>query len=184
MEDSLSACKEKEAAAPPVSDADTVDFQPPPYSAYPSEPPSYTPGLGNLPIGPRMQGYTIMHNECEISTDITVIGSSSEPDYMGLSIFTLLCCCLPLGIAALVYSVKTRECNKHGEVFAAQRNSLMAKKMNMWALGIGICLLLVYVPLKVYLFVMQSRSYSYSKLDIFPSAALQSVPGTVASGLQ
>ncbi|KAL0171404.1 hypothetical protein M9458_031715, partial [Cirrhinus mrigala] len=26
------------------------------------------------------------------------------PDYMGYSIFTMLCCCCPLGLAALIYS--------------------------------------------------------------------------------
>lgn len=31
---------------------------------------------------------------------------TKEPDYMAYSIFTMLCCCLPLGIAALIYSVQ------------------------------------------------------------------------------
>lgn len=31
---------------------------------------------------------------------------SSAPDYLAYSIFTMLCCCLPLGVAALVYSIQ------------------------------------------------------------------------------
>lgn len=34
------------------------------------------------------------------------IQPTKEPDYMAYSIFTMLCCCLPLGIAALIYSVQ------------------------------------------------------------------------------
>uniref|UniRef100_A0A8B9GZG9 Uncharacterized protein n=1 Tax=Astyanax mexicanus TaxID=7994 RepID=A0A8B9GZG9_ASTMX len=31
------------------------------------------------------------------------------PDYLGYSIFTMLCCCLPLGVAALVYSINVSD---------------------------------------------------------------------------
>lgn len=35
-------------------------------------------------------------------------GPLSNPvnDYLGYSIFTMICCCLPLGIAALIYSIQ------------------------------------------------------------------------------
>lgn len=34
-------------------------------------------------------------------------------DYLGYSIFTMLCCCLPLGIAALIYSISVSLSHKH-----------------------------------------------------------------------
>uniref|UniRef100_A0A8C6KSZ4 Uncharacterized protein n=1 Tax=Nothobranchius furzeri TaxID=105023 RepID=A0A8C6KSZ4_NOTFU len=48
-------------------------------------------------------------------------GSRSTPwplaipvnDYLGFSIFTLLCCCLPLGIAALIYSISQQSSLNH-----------------------------------------------------------------------
>ncbi|KAM6910297.1 synapse differentiation-inducing gene protein 1-like [Xenentodon cancila] len=69
-------------------------------------------------------------------------------DYMCYSIFTMLCCCLPLGIAALIHSISTREANYTGNQMAAERNSRMARTLNHVALGLGIAcfvLLIVYV---------------------------------------
>uniref|UniRef100_A0AAR2IL67 Uncharacterized protein n=1 Tax=Pygocentrus nattereri TaxID=42514 RepID=A0AAR2IL67_PYGNA len=39
------------------------------------------------------------------------------PDYLGYSIFTMLCCCLPLGVAALVFSVNVSSCGSLGAVW-------------------------------------------------------------------
>ncbi|XP_007555317.1 PREDICTED: proline-rich transmembrane protein 1-like [Poecilia mexicana] len=59
-------------------------------------------------------------------------------DYMGYSIFTMLCCCLPLGIAALIYSISAREANHTGDQMSAERNSRTAKTLNHVALGLGL----------------------------------------------
>ncbi|XP_076869049.1 uncharacterized protein LOC143519475 [Brachyhypopomus gauderio] len=67
------------------------------------------------------------------------------PDYLGYSIFTLLCCCLPLGIAALIYSINTREANMSGNRGQAERSSRLARILNHTALGIGIAIIIIYV---------------------------------------
>uniref|UniRef100_A0A803STP6 Uncharacterized protein n=1 Tax=Anolis carolinensis TaxID=28377 RepID=A0A803STP6_ANOCA len=84
---------------------DTSDvLNPPPYSNASDGPlpPQYQPYYN--PPGART------NNEPVFQTSQTIVITHgqpiSEPDYMAYSIFTILCCCLPLGIAALVYSVK------------------------------------------------------------------------------
>ncbi|XP_066537629.1 trafficking regulator of GLUT4 1-like [Hoplias malabaricus] len=67
------------------------------------------------------------------------------PDYLCYSIFTLLCCCLPLGIAALVYSISTRDANSYGNRALAERNSRLALNLNNSALGIGVVFIIVYI---------------------------------------
>ncbi|XP_035528067.1 proline-rich transmembrane protein 1 [Morone saxatilis] len=69
-------------------------------------------------------------------------------DYMCYSIFTMLCCCLPLGIAALIYSISAREANHVGDRMGAERSSRTARTLNHVALGLGIggvILCIVYV---------------------------------------
>ncbi|XP_015254265.1 PREDICTED: proline-rich transmembrane protein 1-like [Cyprinodon variegatus] len=74
--------------------------------------------------------------------------TSPVNDYLGYSIFTMLCCCLPLGIAALVFSIFTREANHSGDRMSAERSSRTARTLNHVALGLGIgslILLIIYV---------------------------------------
>ncbi|RVE55405.1 hypothetical protein OJAV_G00236680 [Oryzias javanicus] len=73
-------------------------------------------------------------------------------DYMGYSIFTMLCCCLPLGIAALIFSINARDANFSGDQMRAERNSRTAKTLNNVALGIGLLsltLMIVYIVITV-----------------------------------
>ncbi|XP_068999410.1 proline-rich transmembrane protein 1 [Embiotoca jacksoni] len=76
-------------------------------------------------------------------------------DYLGYSIFTMMCCCLPLGIAALIYSISAREANHVGDQMTAERSSRTARTLNHVALGLGIggvILTIVYIAVVSSLF--------------------------------
>ncbi|XP_015273580.1 PREDICTED: synapse differentiation-inducing gene protein 1-like [Gekko japonicus] len=76
------------------------------------------------------------------TTVIVPAQTIDAPDYLAYSIFTMLCCCLPLGIAALVYSIQTQDANRMGNGAEAQRNSRKARILAHTALGLGILLVL------------------------------------------
>ena len=60
------------------------------------------------------------------------------PNYLILSIFTTLCCCLPLGIVALVFSAQVNTKLAAGDVAGAQRASNSARTWSIIALVAGI----------------------------------------------
>ena len=65
-------------------------------------------------------------------------------DYLCWSIFNVICCCFPLGLAAIIYSSKARQCN-HLQVYTmAKKNSSRAFCFNSWATGVGLAILLLY----------------------------------------
>ncbi|XP_029432853.1 transmembrane protein 91-like isoform X2 [Rhinatrema bivittatum] len=128
--------------------------EPPPYSSSSAGYGAATGGYLYPPNNPRQQGYSSLSNEGDgmggphvwASRQTTVIlAPLHEPDYLGFSIFTMLCCCLPLGIAALVFSSMTQESNRRGDAFAARRNSQWARTLNYLALGIGVCFLVISI---------------------------------------
>lgn len=77
----------------PPGPAGTPTGQPYPQGQYP----------GQFPPGQYPQGATVMVQPTVYVTHTPLVNPA--PDYLAYSIFTLICCCLPLGIAALVYSV-------------------------------------------------------------------------------
>ncbi|KAA0702534.1 Synapse differentiation-inducing gene protein 1 [Triplophysa tibetana] len=68
---------------------------------------------------------------------------SAPPDFLGYSIFTMLFCCLPLGIAALVYSCTAREAVMSGDREIAVNSSRMAYILNNIALGVGLAIITI-----------------------------------------
>ncbi|KAM3829267.1 transmembrane protein PMIS2 [Vipera latastei] len=83
---------------------------------------------------------------------ITPVYPSNEPDYLAYSIFTMLFCCLPLGIAALVFSIQTRDANHSGNIMAAQRSSKLARNFSHAALGFGIVILIINIVILVFVY--------------------------------
>ncbi|XP_061772298.1 synapse differentiation-inducing gene protein 1-like [Nerophis ophidion] len=114
---------------------------PPPYGSAVYGQQQYTPG----------QQYPPQPGTVTVQPTVFVTrGPLANPvnDYLCYSIFTMLCCCLPLGIAALIYSINAREANHNGEQLAAERNSRTARTLNHVGLGLGIggiVLMVVYV---------------------------------------
>nr|XP_008174838.1 proline-rich transmembrane protein 1-like [Chrysemys picta bellii] len=153
--------------------------QPPPYSNMPpyGAPPPLLPSGGQFPTAsygaapgmpPNPQGYYPPYNEdpnrgqMGYAPQQVILVSpppANEADYLGYSIFTLLCCCLPLGIVALVYSIQTRDANRSGNTAQAQRSSRMARIFNNTALGVGIVVLIVWVAIVIAISLSASRHH-------------------------
>uniref|UniRef100_A0A3P8VWI3 Si:dkey-33i11.9 n=2 Tax=Cynoglossus semilaevis TaxID=244447 RepID=A0A3P8VWI3_CYNSE len=74
-------------------------------------------------------------------------GALARPvnDYLGYSIFTMLCCCLPIGIAALIHSIFTRDAIRNGDQTTAEKSSRMARNLNHTALGIGLAVFIASI---------------------------------------
>ncbi|XP_070619759.1 proline-rich transmembrane protein 1-like [Erythrolamprus reginae] len=118
----------------------------PAYSGYTSlPPPEYQP-----PYDPRYnQGLLIQPAQ---ALNVIRFQPTKEPDYLAYSIFTMLCCCLPLGIAALVYSVQTQEANRTGNGDSARRNSKLARNLSHIAFGVGLGSLILYIIFVIFLY--------------------------------
>ncbi|XP_044278155.1 synapse differentiation-inducing gene protein 1-like [Varanus komodoensis] len=106
------------------------------------QPPYGAPGTGFK------QGPSILPPQAVF---ITPVQPTQEPDYLAYSIFTMFCCFFPLGITALVFSILTREANFAGNLTAAQRNSRLARIMAHAAVGVGLCFLILYITLVIFL---------------------------------
>ncbi|KAL4657736.1 annexin A11-like [Arapaima gigas] len=152
----------KTSSAPPPDwnqeNKSGMAYPPPPYHDNPGYPPQggYHPGpqYGGAPQGtPYPQG---PHPAITVQPTVYVTQAplaNPLPDYLGYSIFTMVCCCLPLGIAALVYSISTRDANNRGQQELAEKNSRLTRNLNHAALGIGITILVLWI---IYVAVMAS----------------------------
>ncbi|XP_016339412.1 synapse differentiation-inducing gene protein 1-like [Sinocyclocheilus anshuiensis] len=128
---------------------------PPP--AYQDSPAGYPPSFPSHPVphGPYAQGPYPGQSVVAVQPAVFVTAAplaNPVPDYLGYSIFTMLCCCLPLGIAALIYSWSTRNANYSGQRELAERNSKTALTLNHAALALGLILIVLYIICQVVLF--------------------------------
>ncbi|KAI7806671.1 putative interferon-induced transmembrane protein 3 [Triplophysa rosa] len=123
----------------------------PPPGIYPN-PPVYLDQQFGAPVGPYVNGsypggFQVVTVQPTVVTSTPLL--NPLPDYMCYSVFTTLCCCLPLGVAALVYSLTTRDANAFGHRPIAEKNSRMARTLNHINLGIGLSFILLIFILSI-----------------------------------
>ncbi|ROL41412.1 Synapse differentiation-inducing gene protein 1-like [Anabarilius grahami] len=111
--------------------------------------------LGQCIQGP-YPGQTVVTVQPPVNMSFTPL-TNPLPDHLCYSIFTMLCCCLPLGSAALVYSITTRDANTFGHQPIASRNSRMARILNHVSVGVGLLVWLIFVIYFVLVFIAVSR---------------------------
>ena len=75
--------------------------------------------------------------------------TSNIPNYLVQSILITLCCCMPFGIAAIVYASKVEGLERMGDIAGAQVASAKAKMWCWIGFGIGIPVTILYVALQV-----------------------------------
>ncbi|CAJ0950183.1 unnamed protein product [Ranitomeya imitator] len=66
-----------------------------------------------------------------------------QKDYLVWSIVNLICCCLPIGLAAVIFSVKTRDATNQNNAALASKHSGTAYALNIAATVIGVILIIV-----------------------------------------
>ncbi|RXN20637.1 cytoplasmic aconitate hydratase [Labeo rohita] len=124
----------------------TVMLQPvAPPPAYQHNPAGYPPSFPSqsVPQGP-YPGQSVVAVQPAVFVTAAPL-ANPVPDYLGYSIFTMLCCCLPLGIAALVFSCSTRDANYSGRRELAERNSKTARTLNHVGVGVGLISLVAFI---------------------------------------
>uniref|UniRef100_A0A2D4PIZ4 Uncharacterized protein n=1 Tax=Micrurus surinamensis TaxID=129470 RepID=A0A2D4PIZ4_MICSU len=122
---------------------------PPPYSEE-AQPPVQLPAFIAAQPMPSHLYYATAVQDPKEEPILQPVPFTHASDYLIYSIFTMICCCLPLGVAALVYSIQTREANHERNSTAAQRNSRMARILAHSALGVGIGIIILYVIFRLF----------------------------------
>ncbi|XP_031567634.1 uncharacterized protein LOC116302476 isoform X2 [Actinia tenebrosa] len=72
-----------------------------------------------------------------------VVHGIFPPDYWGLSLFSLLCCSLPLGILAFIYSRRTRDATLNGDFITAEYYSKKSKIISICSIVLGLFCIVV-----------------------------------------
>ena len=78
-------------------------------------------------------------------------GGSPPPNYLVWAILSTLLCCLPLGIASIVFSAQVNSKYSAGDVAGAQESSAKAKKFAIWSAVVGLVLAAIYLVVVVFL---------------------------------
>jgi hypothetical protein len=118
---------------------------PPPAPGYGSMPPP-APGYGSMPPPPA-PGY-----------GVPMGGGYPPPNHLVWAILSTVLCCLPLGVASIVYSTQVNSKFAMGDLAGAQEASRKAKQFAIWsAAAIGI-IVIVYIVFIIIIAIAGSAS--------------------------
>ncbi|KAK6172228.1 hypothetical protein SNE40_015938 [Patella caerulea] len=136
--------------APPPPYSPNAGYQPPygPGAQVPYGPGNYVqyPQYNQQPqygqYGPGQQAPTSTNNVNVVVSNqpspSAIIVTTAPRDYMSLSIFTCLCCFFPLGIAAIIYSMKSADASRNGDFIRATSEAATARNLSFAAIVVGI----------------------------------------------
>jgi len=83
-------------------------------------------------------------------------GGAPPPNHLVWAILSTLFCCLPLGIASIVFAAQVNSKFAAGDLAGAQDSSEKARKFALWATIAGVVVAILYVLLVVVLGVAGS----------------------------
>jgi predicted secreted protein len=85
-------------------------------------------------------------------------GGPPPPNYLVWAILTTVFCCLPLGIASIVFAAQVNGKWAAGDVAGANESSRKARQFAIWSAIAGVVLAVLYVVLVVVIGIGASRN--------------------------
>lgn len=77
---------------------------------------------------------------------VAAVSSAGKPDNnLILAIFSTLCCCVPTGIAAIVYAAQVDGKWAGGDFIGAQKAAEESKKWSFISIGLGVVFTAIYI---------------------------------------
>ncbi|XP_062517815.1 synapse differentiation-inducing gene protein 1-like [Corticium candelabrum] len=145
MESNVAPVEKKDPDELPPSYSSLGHEQPPPPGSYypPSQPTQY-PNTQQ----PQPMMYPNAQHPQFMVPPTQVVTVENVNDYMGLSLVTLLCCCWPIGICAVMSSLRVRDALRVGDHVGAMNASRSARSLNIAGIVIG-CIVIVIVIVAV-----------------------------------
>ena len=74
-----------------------------------------------------------------------VVSETKVPDYLIWSIVSTFCCCAPIGIGAIIFSLRARQQQKANDIASAQTSAKYALWFLIAAVVLGFVFSLIYV---------------------------------------
>jgi hypothetical protein len=116
-------------------------------SSTPPPPDPYQPGSGQQPPPPPPPPFGQAPYGGQPGQGIggTGVGGAPPPNYLVWAILTTIFCCLPLGIASIVFAAQVNGKYAAGDYAGAKASSDKAKQFAIWSAIVGVVVGVIYI---------------------------------------